>query len=70
MKPKQQIENPIAPQKLGDLEARLVIVERHIVGCEALLTEMREEHAELVAEITQAAKGVRIAFKGKLDGKK
>ena len=54
----------MAPQKLGDLEARLVIVERHIVGCDALLTEMREEHADLVAQIKERARGVRMAFTG------
>ena len=63
-KPKKQIETPVAPQKLGDLEARLVIVERHIVGCDALLTEMREEHADLVAQIKERARGVRMAFTG------
>ncbi len=69
-KPKKPIEHPVAPQKLGDLEARLVIVERHIVGCEALLAEMREEQADLVAQIKQRAKGVRMAFTGNIDDRK
>ena len=67
MTPKKPIEQPVAPQKLGDLEARLVIVERHIVGCDALLNEMREEHADLVAQIKKQARGVRMAFTGNID---
>lgn len=64
-KTKTQIENEIAPAKLGDLEARLVIVERHIIGCEALLTEMREERDALVESIEKKAKDFRMAFTGR-----
>lgn len=70
MTPKKQIEHPVASQKLGDLEARLVIVERHIVGCEVLLKELREEHSDLVDQIKKQARGVRMAFTGNIDDKK